>query len=62
MTKETDVLEARHAGGGVQLRPAPNDDSNSKPLSQRMPGDAVDLYTEGGWWEVRAPEAEAAAR
>ena len=35
-----------------KLRPACNDDSRSKPVWERLPGDAVDLWVDDGWWQV----------
>ena len=32
------------------IRPCPSDDSLSKPLSERVLGEAVDCWYEGGWW------------
>lgn len=36
-----------------RVRPPPTDDSATKPVWQREPGEAVDMFVDDGWWQVR---------
>ena len=35
-----------------RVRPLPSEGSTAVPLGRFMPGDAVDLFVEDGWWKV----------
>ncbi|GAB4814811.1 hypothetical protein N2152v2_001857 [Parachlorella kessleri] len=35
----------------ARLRPLCHDDSHSKPVWDRLPGEAVDLWVDDGWWK-----------
>lgn len=46
VTKMKEMVELK------RVRPICEDDSATKPLWQRMCGDAVDVWTDDAWWQV----------
>lgn len=54
LLEDDGVTRAEETVPAARVRPACTDDSCTKPLADRLPGDPVDCWHDDGFWEVCA--------